>query len=65
MFDESGVTARDWRTYPVLKMADIPGGKAVLLNRPEVGKYGGGSEAANAIAASARDDIFLSVTSPS
>ena len=22
-FDESGVTSRDWRTYPVLTMADI------------------------------------------
>ena len=53
MFDESGVTTRDWRTYPVLKMADIPEVKVVLLNRPETGKYGGGSEAANALAAPA------------
>ncbi len=27
-FDESGVTSRDWRTYPILKMADIPGDKS-------------------------------------
>jgi CO/xanthine dehydrogenase Mo-binding subunit len=52
-FDQSGITARDWRTYPILKMADIPEIKVVLLNRPEVGAYGGGSEAANAIAAPA------------
>ena len=52
-FDESGITARDWRTYPILKMADIPEVKVVLLNRPEVGTYGGGSEAANALAAPA------------
>jgi nicotinate dehydrogenase subunit B len=52
-FDESGITARDWRTYPILKMADIPEIKVVLLNRPEVGTYGGGSEAANALAAPA------------
>ena len=52
-FDESGITARDWRTYPILKMADIPEIKVVLLNRPEVGAYGGGSEAANALAAPA------------
>jgi CO/xanthine dehydrogenase Mo-binding subunit len=52
-FDESGITASDWRTYPILKMADIPEIKVVLLNRPEVGSYGGGSEAANAIAAPA------------
>ncbi len=52
-FDESGITASDWHTYPILKMADIPEIKVVLLNRPEVGAYGGGSEAANAIAAPA------------
>jgi nicotinate dehydrogenase subunit B len=52
-FDESGITARDWRTYPILKMADIPEIKVVLLNRPDVGAYGGGSEAANALAAPA------------
>jgi CO/xanthine dehydrogenase Mo-binding subunit len=52
-FDESGITARDWRTYPILKMSDIPEIKVVLINRPEVGAYGGGSEAANAIAAPA------------
>jgi nicotinate dehydrogenase subunit B len=53
MFDESGVTARDWRTYPILKMADIPEIKVVIVNRPDVGTYGGGSEAANALAAPA------------
>jgi CO/xanthine dehydrogenase Mo-binding subunit len=52
-FDESGITARDWRTYPILKMADIPEIKVVILNRPDVGAYGGGSEAANALAAPA------------
>ena len=62
LFDESGVTTRDWRTYPVLKMADIPEVKVVLLNRPEVGKYGGGSEAANALAAPAIAAAFFDAT---
>ena len=52
-FDESAIKARDWLTYPILKMADVPEIKVVLLNRPEVGAYGGGSEAANALAAPA------------
>jgi CO/xanthine dehydrogenase Mo-binding subunit len=52
-FDESGITSRDWRTYPILKMADVPEIKVVILNRPDVGSYGGGSEAANALAAPA------------
>jgi nicotinate dehydrogenase subunit B len=52
-FDESGITSSDWLTYPILKMADVPEIKVVLINRPEVGRYGGGSEAANALAAPA------------
>ena len=52
-FDESGLTVRDWRSYPILKMSDIPEIKVVLLGHPEVGYYGGGSEAANALAAPA------------
>jgi len=52
-FDQSGITSRDWRTYPIIKMADIPEIKVVILNKPEVGAYGGGSEAANALAAPA------------
>jgi nicotinate dehydrogenase subunit B len=52
-FDESGITVRDWRTYPILTMADIPEIKVVMLHKPEVGYYGGGSEAANALAAPA------------
>jgi CO/xanthine dehydrogenase Mo-binding subunit len=61
-FDESGVTSRDWRTYPVLTMADIPEIKVVILPRPEVGAYGGGSEAANALAISAIAAAFHDAT---
>jgi nicotinate dehydrogenase subunit B len=61
-FDESGITSRDWRTYPILKMADIPEVKVVLLNRPDVGSYGGGSEAANALAAPAIAAAFFDAT---
>ncbi|HUD65012.1 MAG TPA: molybdopterin cofactor-binding domain-containing protein [Candidatus Sulfotelmatobacter sp.] len=53
MFDESGITQDDWNSYPILTMADIPEIKVVLLNNPKVGAYGGGSEAANALAAPA------------
>ncbi len=53
MFDESGVTQDDWISYPILTMAGIPEIKVVLLNNPKVGTYGGGSEAANALAAPA------------
>ena len=52
-FDESGITTEDWTSYPIPTMADIPEIKVVLLNNPKVGAYGGGSEAANALAAPA------------
>ena len=61
-FDESGVTTSDWRSYPIATMADLPEIKVVLINRPEVGKYGQGSEAANALAASAVGGAFLDAT---
>jgi nicotinate dehydrogenase subunit B len=51
--DESGITTEDWLSYPIPTMADIPEIKVVLLHNPKVGAYGGGSEAANALAAPA------------
>jgi len=53
MFDESQITTADWTDYPIPSMSDIPEIKVVLLNNPKVGAYGGGSEAANALAAPA------------
>jgi CO/xanthine dehydrogenase Mo-binding subunit len=43
-------------------MADLPEINVVLINRPEVGKYGQGSEAANALAASAIAGAFFDAT---
>ncbi len=61
-FDESGVISTDWRSYPIATMADLPEINVVLINRPEVGKYGHGSEAANALAASAIAGAFFDAT---
>ena len=52
-FDESGVTCADWASYPILTMDAVPHIEVVLLHNPETGVYGGGSEAANALAAPA------------
>ena len=52
-FDEGAITAKDWLTYPILKMAEMPEIKVVLVDRPETGVYGQGSETANALAGSA------------
>ena len=61
-FDESGVVSSDWRNYPIATMADLPEIKVVLINRPEVGTYGQGSEAANALAAPAIAGALLDAT---
>ncbi|HXE12504.1 MAG TPA: molybdopterin cofactor-binding domain-containing protein [Bryobacteraceae bacterium] len=61
-FDESGVVTADWRSYPIATMADLPDIKVVLIHRPEVGRYGQGSEAANALASSAIAAAFLDAT---
>lgn len=61
-FDESGVVSSDWRSYPIATMADLPEINIVLINRPDVGKYGQGSEAANALAAPAICGALLDAT---
>jgi nicotinate dehydrogenase subunit B len=61
-FDQSGVTSRDWQTYPILTMAEVPEIKVVILSHPEVGSAGGGSEAANALAISAIAAAFFDAT---
>ena len=61
-FDERAVTSRDWRSYPILTMAEVPEIKVVIVARPEVGAYGGGSEAANALAGPAIAAAFFDAT---
>jgi len=61
-FDESGVTSSDWQSYPIATMADLPEIKVVLINKPEAGIYGQGSEAANALAAPAIVGALLDAT---
>ena len=61
-FSESSITAGNWRSYPILTMAEVPPIKVVIIDRPEVGAYGGGSEAANALAASAIASAFFDAT---
>ena len=61
-FDESGVLSRDWRSYPILTMDEMPEIKVVIINKPEVGTWGGGSEAANALAGPAIAAAFLDAT---
>ena len=62
LFDRGAITSRDWRTYPILTMAEAPHVEVVLINNPDARVYLGASEAANtlpppAIAAAVFDAI--------
>ena len=48
-FDRGAVTIRDWISYPILKMADMPEVKVVMVTLPGIEIYGQGSEGANAL----------------
>jgi CO/xanthine dehydrogenase Mo-binding subunit len=58
-FDTTGITSRDWQSYPILTFSEVPEIEIVLLDRPDQPAVGGGEPAtittapaiANAIAA--------------
>jgi CO/xanthine dehydrogenase Mo-binding subunit len=52
-FNGSRVTSDTWTSYPILKMNETPDVKVVLIHNPDVGIYGQGSEAPNALASPA------------
>ena len=33
-FDKNGITSRDWDSYPILKMTEVPRVEVELINRP-------------------------------
>ena len=41
-FDDAKVTSVDWRSYPILRFADIPTVDVVLINHPEQPAWGAG-----------------------
>lgn len=61
-FDRERITSRDWRTYPIMTMADLPEIEVVLIDRPDIGRYAQGSETANALAAPAIAAAFHDAT---
>ena len=57
-FDTANVTSLDWKTYPILTMADAPKVTSVLINHPEISPTGTGEPACNVLASAISSAIF-------
>ena len=60
-FDKGKITSTSWNRYKILTMAEIPEVKVVQISRDDKG-YGGGSEGANAVTATAVAAAFFDAT---
>ena len=45
IYDEKGITSRDWDSYPILRFPEAPAVEVVLLNRPGEPPVGAGEAA--------------------
>lgn len=60
-FDRNGITSRDWVTYPIIRMPDVPKIETVLLNRPNERPLGAG-EASQGPTVAAIANAFAAAT---
>ena len=60
-FDRDGITSRDWTTYPIMTMPDVPKVETVLLNRPNDRPLGAG-EASQGPTVAAIANAFAAAT---
>jgi CO/xanthine dehydrogenase Mo-binding subunit len=60
-FDRNGIRSRDWATYPIMRMPDVPKIETVLLNRPNDQPLGAG-EASQGPTAAAIANAFAAAT---
>jgi len=60
-FDRAGITSRDWLTYPILTMPEVPKVEVELINRPDERPLGAG-ETSQGPAAAAIANAFAAAT---
>ncbi|HWH76178.1 MAG TPA: molybdopterin cofactor-binding domain-containing protein, partial [Candidatus Binatus sp.] len=58
LFDADGVNSLDWKSYPILRFADLPELEVVLINRTDMAPIGAGEPAIIPVAASIGNAIF-------
>ncbi len=57
-FDTTGITSRDWESYPILRFTNAPVIETVLLNRPELPFLGSGEASQNPTPAAIANAVF-------
>jgi CO/xanthine dehydrogenase Mo-binding subunit len=57
-FNTSGVTSRDWISYPVIRFRQVPKIEYVLLNRPDLAAEGAAEAAVVVIPAAIGNAVF-------
>ena len=60
-FDENGIIAQDWDSYPILRFPDVPVIETVLINRPELPFLGSGEAAQGLTPAAIANAVFNAV----
>lgn len=60
-FDHSGITSRDWESYPLLRFTAAPVIETVLVNRPDLPFLGSGEASQNPTPAAIANAVFDAV----
>jgi nicotinate dehydrogenase subunit B len=60
-FSPAGITSRDWSTYPILTMPEVPKIEVALINRPDERALGAG-EGSQGPAVAAIANAFANAT---
>jgi CO/xanthine dehydrogenase Mo-binding subunit len=60
-FDENGVIAQDWDSYPILRFPDVPVIETVLIDRPELPFLGSGEAAQGPTPAAIANAVYNAV----
>ena len=58
LFDQDGITSRDWETYPILTFAQAPPVDVIILDRPGAPHLGAGEASSEPVAAAIANALF-------
>ena len=58
LFDQDGITSRDWETYPILNFAQAPPMDVIILDRPGTPPLGAGEASSEPVAAAIANALF-------